>query len=160
MEDRIIKISDYFRSHDLSNLCDEISISRVNENMILINIEWGDWKHEHGRCDYLMTLLGYDCVDVIITEENGSDCYSAIRCYEKTEVGDIWDGLKGLISDKVIFDEPIVLDSCYRDNNISVQSIDSDLIANIGCDEVFLPAVIIYEDDIYTLEDVVKDIVE
>lgn len=49
---------------------------------ISVEIEWGDWKHEHAYCDHLMKELGYICTDEHITEENGSDCYSAIHFYE------------------------------------------------------------------------------
>ena len=50
-----------------------------------VKIEWGDWKHDHGWCDDLMEYLGYCCGDVVVTEENGSDCYSAIHYYYKVE---------------------------------------------------------------------------
>ena len=52
---------------------------------ISIEIEWGDWKHEHGLCDHLMKQMGYICTDEKVTEENGSDTYSAIHFYEKVE---------------------------------------------------------------------------
>ena len=47
-------------------------------------IEWGDWKHDHGFADYLMTLVGYRCVGHEVTEDDGSDCYSAIHTYTKS----------------------------------------------------------------------------
>ena len=49
----------------------------------VVEIEWGDWKHDHMWCDELMGYLGYTLTDEIETEENGSDCYSAERYYEK-----------------------------------------------------------------------------
>lgn len=48
-----------------------------------VYINWGDWKHEHWRCDYLMEQKGFRCVDVIVTEENGSDCYCGEHWYER-----------------------------------------------------------------------------
>ena len=48
---------------------------------ILITILWGDWKHEHMRCDYLMSELGYRVNSVETIETDGSDCYSAVRHY-------------------------------------------------------------------------------
>jgi hypothetical protein len=48
-----------------------------------IEINDGDWKHEHGRCRHLMTAVGYAQQEVITTEEDGSDCYSAIHRYVK-----------------------------------------------------------------------------
>ena len=48
----------------------------------VVSIHWGDWKHEHLRCDYLMEQkFGASKIKVEVTEENGSDCYSADRYY-------------------------------------------------------------------------------
>lgn len=52
-----------------------------DDEHIMVHISWGDWKHDHLRCDYLLGNLGLTCVDVIVTEEDGSDCYSAIHYY-------------------------------------------------------------------------------
>ena len=46
-----------------------------------LRIEWGDWKREHAWCEQLMRYIGYARIDFIVTEENGSDCYSAIHRY-------------------------------------------------------------------------------
>jgi len=50
---------------------------------ICINIEWGDWKHDHGYMDYLMHENGYVKFNEEYTEEDGSDCYSSIHYYRK-----------------------------------------------------------------------------
>ena len=42
-----------------------------------INVERGDWKHDHGFLIYLMHKNHYRLIDRNITEENGSDCFSA-----------------------------------------------------------------------------------
>lgn len=52
---------------------------------ISVEIEWGDWKHDHAYCDHLMKQKGYVCTDEQVTEEDGSDTYSAIHFYEKVE---------------------------------------------------------------------------
>ena len=44
---------------------------------ISVEISWGDWKHEHARCDYILAQAGYTKLDERTTEENGSDCYSS-----------------------------------------------------------------------------------
>lgn len=49
--------------------------------VVEVHIEWGDWKHEHGYCDYLMEELGYKKLGDRITEEDGSDCYSAVHFF-------------------------------------------------------------------------------
>lgn len=50
---------------------------------IVIEIEHGDWKHDHARSDYLMSELGYKLVNEEETYTDGSDNYSAIHYYEK-----------------------------------------------------------------------------
>ena len=51
--------------------------------VIAVSIDWGDWKHEHGYCKNLMGYLGYTEMGSRVTEENGSDCYSAIHYFYK-----------------------------------------------------------------------------
>jgi hypothetical protein len=46
-----------------------------------VHIAWGDWKHSHAWCDVLMKYLGYELVNEIVTEENGSDAYSSEHWY-------------------------------------------------------------------------------
>ena len=49
---------------------------------ICISIYWGDWKHDHENADYVMeTAFGYRSADETVTEENGSDTYSAVHTY-------------------------------------------------------------------------------
>ncbi len=48
-----------------------------------LHIEWGDWKHDHGFADHLMSLLGYVRMGTQVTEDDGSDCYSATHVYLK-----------------------------------------------------------------------------
>ena len=52
---------------------------------VAIDITWGDWKHEHQYANYLMSLLGYEFVGAVVTEDNGSDCYSGTHYYRKGE---------------------------------------------------------------------------
>ena len=52
-------------------------------NVVGVLIEWGDWKHDHLRADYLvLEQLGGRCIGCRLTEEDGSDCYSAIHFYD------------------------------------------------------------------------------
>ena len=64
-----------------AGLSAEIEVHSEEEVSILI--EWGDWKHEHGYLRYLMTQEGYKEIDENVTEEDGSDCYSAIYTFKK-----------------------------------------------------------------------------
>ena len=54
-----------------------------DNDQIVIGIEWGDWKHDHLYCIYLMSEIGYEQVSEELTEEDGSDCYSAEHYFEK-----------------------------------------------------------------------------
>ena len=50
---------------------------------ITIDISWGDWKHTHMLCDRIMEQAGFDLDRAVVTEEDGSDTYSASRTYVK-----------------------------------------------------------------------------
>ena len=54
----------------------------AHENSIDVEISWGDWKHEHARADFILWDLGLVCTAVVVTEDDGSDCYSAVHRYE------------------------------------------------------------------------------
>lgn len=45
-------------------------------------ITWGDWKHEHARADYVVAGIGGSLLWAYVTEEDGSDCYSAVHKYQ------------------------------------------------------------------------------
>jgi hypothetical protein len=49
---------------------------------ILVDILWGDWKHEHLRADYLVAQLGGTHVYTYDLESDGSDCYSGRHEYK------------------------------------------------------------------------------
>ena len=58
----------------------------LNENedgTISIHIEYGDWKHDHAYCDYLMKEKGWMLIGEDVTWEDGSDCYSSVHKYMK-----------------------------------------------------------------------------
>lgn len=50
---------------------------------IHIQIDWGDWKHDHARTKYIMETLGYIKIDEYVNEEDGSDAYSSEHVYIK-----------------------------------------------------------------------------
>lgn len=55
----------------------------IERNMFAVEVIWGDWKHEHARLDWLMkeNFPNLRNIHTTITEEDGSDCYSAIHYY-------------------------------------------------------------------------------
>ncbi len=72
-------VADYLENNALH--CDVYT----EDDEIVASITWGDWKHDHGWSDNLMSYIGYLCVDEQVTEENGSDTYSADHYYMKRE---------------------------------------------------------------------------
>ena len=52
-------------------------------DQVEISFIFGDWKHEHGYCRNLMNKAGYAQANLKVTEEDGSDCFSAIHTYIK-----------------------------------------------------------------------------
>lgn len=74
------KIQKYLDDH---NLWGEVS---VQDGTVYVEIHWGDWKHDHWYCQDLMSELGYTLVGKEVTEEDGSDAFSAIHTYEKINV--------------------------------------------------------------------------
>ena len=73
-------------SNRISNRLREVDMFpdvECHNGVVTIFIEWGDWKHEHGYLRYLMKQEGYEEINQIVTEEDGSDCYSAIHTFKK-----------------------------------------------------------------------------
>lgn len=77
MENNIYKLME--ENHIMGELVD------YNEQtkMVAVEVIWGDWKHEHARLDWLIgkTFSNLRSIHTTTTEEDGSDCYSAIHYY-------------------------------------------------------------------------------
>ena len=58
-------------------------IYEESENIVNVSISWGDWKHEHMWCKILMEYIGFREIGEMLTEEDGSDCYSATHIFIK-----------------------------------------------------------------------------
>lgn len=54
----------------------------MEDFMLCVSISWGDWKHDHLCCRQLMQQLGYTFVREEVTEDDGSDAYSAVHYYK------------------------------------------------------------------------------
>ena len=48
-------------------------VQTTADGKITVDIEWGDWKHEHVYLRYLMEQKGFIQTDEKITEENSND---------------------------------------------------------------------------------------
>lgn len=58
-------------------------VDATNDDKVVVNLFWGDWKHEHLWLKHLMAENGYEHLSEEVTEENGSDCYSAEHVFRK-----------------------------------------------------------------------------
>lgn len=52
-------------------------------DILCVEIEWGDWKHDHRFCDGLMKSIGYKLISEEVTDSDGSDAYSSVHTYRK-----------------------------------------------------------------------------
>ena len=52
---------------------------------IAVEIEWGDWKHDHIFVDNILERNGFVHIANEVTNEDGSDCYSAIHYFDYTK---------------------------------------------------------------------------
>lgn len=77
MEEKIYKLMT--ENHIMGEMVDYNEQTR----MIAIEVIWGDWKHEHARLNWLVKENFPDLRSVheVTTEDDGSDCYSAIHYY-------------------------------------------------------------------------------
>ena len=66
-------------------------VDETFDGRLVISINWGDWKHEHGYADYLVKNffrdkgLGIE-IDEEVTEEGGSDTYSSEHYYTINDI--------------------------------------------------------------------------
>jgi hypothetical protein len=56
-----------------------------NRPVIAVEITWGDWKHDHLFVDHILMSNGFAHIANETTEEDGSDCYSAIHYFDNTK---------------------------------------------------------------------------
>ena len=76
--DEIDQIYDFLSNEGLGYF----DVSDGGNGLVVVSIEWGDWKHEHLRCDRLMMQIGYGLEDEEVTDEDGSDTYSSNHIYK------------------------------------------------------------------------------
>lgn len=65
------------------NGCYNDGVFTNSEGITSVEISWGDWKHSFIWLDTLMGYIGYKFDNEEVTEENGSDCYSAIHYFSR-----------------------------------------------------------------------------
>ncbi len=88
MRELVQEINRYLRDHNSWESVDYDGYSQA----IVCEINWGDWKHEHARTDFLMrqffdahSIYQLDRIETETTETDGSDAYSATHYYYISE---------------------------------------------------------------------------
>lgn len=76
------KIEKNLHSHGL--VCEVFSYPN-DFDMIDVNVEWGDWKHSHEYCDYIMKQKGWELESESIYDEDDSDCYCSTHTYKRVK---------------------------------------------------------------------------
>lgn len=76
--DNTMKISQYLAE----NNADFDDVYEHADGTIEIPVSWGDWKHSHLFLKHLMGKLGYTQIEERLTEEDGSDSYSATHFFQ------------------------------------------------------------------------------
>ena len=74
------EIESYLKRNDMRP--DSITGIDSEGRLVEIEINNGDWKHEHGRLRHLMAQAGYVQRDIDVTQENFK-CFSAVHTYAK-----------------------------------------------------------------------------
>lgn len=80
-----VQVSKYLQAHEV------YSGVYMRGDELLVDVERGDWKHDHGSVRYLVkkffkVAFGKDVIDnQTVTDENGSDNYSAIHTFSEVK---------------------------------------------------------------------------
>ena len=82
------RINKYF---DDNRLCVHVYPYGMDMPVVVAEVRWGDWKHEHLRLKLLMEKIGAPLIKTDVTEEDGSDTYCADHYFMVDE-----DVLKGV----------------------------------------------------------------
>jgi len=78
LDNALNKVNKIFKKDNPSLFADINSFETME---IMIDIQWGDWKHDHSYADYIMQKNGFTKINEVITEEDGSDTYSSTHFY-------------------------------------------------------------------------------
>ncbi len=76
MKDVKARVEQLRRRFEKENLWAEVD-QEFDLPVAVVDISWGDWKHEHLRAKYIAQQMGFTFVKSEEYEEDGSDCYSA-----------------------------------------------------------------------------------
>lgn len=79
IKDKSKKIGELMRNNRIFGTITEEHDGRGD--YVAVEIIWGDWKHDHAKLEYLVikNMPEIGLIETKTTEEDGSDCYSAIH---------------------------------------------------------------------------------
>lgn len=76
------------KNHIYSDLYDEYGFRKNDSFVLKIDIDKGDWKHDHRLADIIVSNVAdrYDNIEIVkvsenVTDDDGSDTYSATHTY-------------------------------------------------------------------------------
>ena len=72
------KVKQIFKDNKLSY---DWEINSELPCVLLVYVEWGDWKHDHICLNNIMKQNGFHFIGEDVTEEDGSDTYSATHIF-------------------------------------------------------------------------------
>jgi len=74
-------VTDVYKVFDENRMFAEVwADKKGGEDVLAFEISWGDWKHDHLRAEYLVEkVMPVRKWETVVTEEDGSDCYSGIH---------------------------------------------------------------------------------
>ena len=73
---------------------------KPQDNKVYASVSWGDWKHDHLFLKEIMFNRGYSIENEHVTEEDGSDAYSADYVFVKDINDRVPDRKRFVVGDK------------------------------------------------------------
>jgi hypothetical protein len=78
--DEILKIEEYLQKEGID--C-ETFVYPNDFDKVDVNIDCGDWKHDHIVCDELMKAKGWELESESVNDDDDDDCYSSTHTYKR-----------------------------------------------------------------------------
>ena len=78
--DEILKIEEHLKENGISA---ETFVYPNDFDKVDVNIDCGDWKHDHIVCDVLMKEKGWELESESVNDDDDDDCYSSTHTYKR-----------------------------------------------------------------------------
>ena len=86
LQQAIDKVNKTFKQNNVSFRAE---LQNFRSNVVCIEID-GDWKHDHGYADYVMSQNNFQKTDERVVYEDGSDWYESIHYYLLNDGKAMW----------------------------------------------------------------------